>query len=289
MTIREKGYHSWTGELNTTGILWMPMFRYGIRTVAKKKFSKGLYALMMVPFIIFMIALWAAANPELRAFRGIARWLQWGDDAFFHTFFTNHNIVFLFIMMAVFAGAELISNDIRTNSFPLYFARPLERRDYIFGKYAIVLFYLLLFSVVPGVMLYIFKFIFTGKLVIQFHVLLGLLLVPVISSVFIASITLMISSMTGNARHVKIFIFMAYMFSAGLAQTTVELFGNSHFYMLSMHHNIMQMASFIFGLKPAFRFPAWYSVVIVVGISLLAYRVIIKRIMKAEAQIDSSN
>lgn len=289
MTIREKGYHSWSGSLNTAGLFWLPMFKYGIRAVSKKKYAKGLFGFMLLPFFIFMIALWVSSKPELKMLDRLVRMLEMGEDKFFNTFYTNDQVILLFIILAIFAGAELISNDLRTNSFPLYFARPLERKDYIYGKYSILMFYLLLFSLVPGIVIYIFKFIFAGKMAIQLQVLLGLFTVPVITAFFIASITLMLSSTSSNSRNVKIFLFLIYASSAGIAQAAVELFGKSHFYMLSMVHNIHQMGTFIFGIEPAYRYPAWLSLVVVIGVSLVAYRIIYKRIGKAEAQIESGN
>ena len=288
MTIREKGYHRWDGQLQSPAFPWLPMFWNGIKAAFKKRFAKGMLIFCSLPFFVFLIGIYVSTRPELRMLKDIVRLLD--DDAkFFNIFLTNNNMTFLLILLGTFLGAELISGDIRFNAFPLYFARPLVRKDYITGKFSILMFYFLLITGVPAILLYIFKVIFTGKLAIGFFTLVGLLAVPVIMSAFISSLVLMTSSITRNTRHAKIFIFMLYFLSMGLAEMLADIFKNSFFFLLSISHLVRQLGTFVFNIRPEFDYPAFLSLVVIAGLTLGAYFLIYRRIEKLEAQIESSN
>ncbi len=79
----------------------------------------------------------------------------------------------MLIILSIFSGADLISADLKFKALPLYFSRPLSRGDYLLGKFSIILFYLLLFTLVPGILLLLFKMIFTGSLAVSPPLLLA--------------------------------------------------------------------------------------------------------------------
>ena len=46
------------------------------------------------------------------------------------------------VMILVFCGAGLISDDLKFNSLQLYFSRPITKRDYFLGKASVIVFFL---------------------------------------------------------------------------------------------------------------------------------------------------
>lgn len=288
MTIREKGYHRWDGQLQPSALQWLPMFFNGIKAAFKKRFAKGVFIFCAIPFFVFLIGIYVSTRPELRMLKEIVRLLN-DEPRFFNIFLTNGTLTFMFVLLGAHLGAELISQDVKFNSFPLYFARPLDRKDYIFGKFSILMFYYLLFSLVPGILLFIFKIIFTGKVAIGFNTLLGLIIVPPLVAFYIASLVLLLSSFSRSARHVKIFIFIIYFLSQGIAELLVEIFDSSYFHLISIADIIKQMGTFVFNVAPEHRYPGWVSLVVIVALSLGAYWLLYHRIGKLEAQIESSN
>lgn len=288
MTIREKGYHRWEGQLDETGARWLPIFLNGIKSVWKKKWSKVFFALSISPFLIFLIGIYVSTRPELRMLPEVVKLIT--DDAvFFNAFMTNGFAIFMLVMLAIFFGVDLISGDKKFNSFPLYFSRPLDRKDYIIGKFSVIMFYYLLFTLVPGILLYIFKMILIGKVSLTPNVLLGLTFVPILTSFFLASITLMVSSISGNTRYVRIVIFIIYFISRPIAALFIEIFDKPIFHVISVHEVIEQMGTFIFNAKPAYRYPGWISVAVILVISLGSFLILYSRIGKAEAQIETGN
>jgi len=285
MSIREKGYHKWQGELKKTAVPWLPIFNNGIKTAFKKKYAKALFSMAIGHFLVFLGGIYASTKPELRMFSEIVELLK-NDALFFSTFFTNGFIMFALLVLCFFVFADLISGDLRTNSFPLYFSRPLDRKDYVLGKFSIIMFYLLLFTLVPGFLLVIFKFLFAGSFTLAPGVLFGLIMVPLLLSSFLSAITLMISSLSSNSRYVKIILLLFFIFSNSLAEILKGIFKSTYFNLFSVGRNLEQLGAYIFDIRPAFSVPGWMSLAFVLGFILLSFIIIFKKIGKSEAQIE---
>ena len=191
--------------------------------------------------------------------------------------------MFIMLLMCVFMGAELISGDLKFNSLPLYFSRPLEKSDYIAGKYSILLFYLLFFSLVPGVLLVIFKVIFTGQFSFSIGLLLAILFYPLVVAFFYSSLTLMISSLSPNRKFVWISIFLIYIFSDALGEMLRSIFKNPALALFSIEKNLEQTGCFLFQTKPGIAVAPWLSFVIILSLSFIMLGVLVKRISRSEA------
>jgi len=288
MTIREKGYHRWEGQLDQPRFRWLPMFRVGITNVIKKKFAKSLLSFACIPFIVFMFGIYISTKPELQMMQEVVRLLQ-DQGKFFTEFAGNGFVSFILFLLAVFMGAELISGDIRFNSFPLYFSRPLDRRDYIIGKFSIIMFYFLLVTLVPNVLLFLLKMVFTGELMWEPRIFLGLIVTPVLFSGYVASVTLLVSSFSGNTRYTQVIVFLIYLFSNLLAELLRGVTKEPLFYLISFNKNLRQMSAFLFGTSPRYDSPPWLSLVVVLLVIGGSLYILNKRITRAEAQIDNSN
>ncbi len=283
MDIREKGYRHWEGELQSSHFNWLPITINGVKTVFKKKYAKLIFSLSASTFFVFLVAVYVSTKPELKILSELVRLLK-SDAELFKTFYANGFLIFMLVILSIFSGADLISADLKFKAFPLYFARPLSRGDYLTGKFAIVLFYLLSFTLVPGVLLLLFKMLFTGSLAVSPLLLLAILVFPVIECVCLASLTLALSILSPNTKFIQIAIFLVYMFSHSLAQILREIFKSDYFFLVSLQGNIQQLGSFLFGVKPAYAYPAWLSLLLPLVISVLAVWFLTRRIRKAEAR-----
>ncbi|MBN2399134.1 MAG: ABC transporter permease subunit [Candidatus Aminicenantes bacterium] len=283
MDIREKGYSHWQGELKTSAANWLPIFLNGIKTIFKKKYAKLIFSFSGSTFVVFLIAVYVSTKPELKILSELVRLLK-SDADLFKTFYSNGFLTFMLVILSIFSGADLISSDLKFKAFSLYFARPLSRADYLLGKFSIILFYLLLFTLIPGILLLLFKMIFTGSLAVSPRLLLAILLFPLLECVFLASMTMALSILSANTKFIQIAIFLAYIFSNNLAHILKAIFKNDYFFMISLQNNIEQMGSFLFGLQPKFSYPAWLSLLPPVAVSLLAVWLLSWRIKKAESR-----
>ncbi|MEN8221777.1 MAG: ABC transporter permease subunit [Acidobacteriota bacterium] len=281
MPIREGGYYNWEGTLSKSKIKWFPIFTNGIKGVYKKRFSKLLFATASSLFFVFLIALYVSSKPELKMMSRLVKMIS-SDAMLFRTYYTNGFLVFMSAIISVFAGSELISNDLKHKSISLYLARPLSKLDYITGKFSIILFYLLMFTLLPGILLVIFKVIFTGDFSAGLALLVKSITFPMVISLFWASLILMLSSLSENGRFVKIIFFVAFFLSQMIAGMFWGIFRNDNFMYISIEKNIQQFGSFIFGTPLEFKAPGWISGVILLGLTALFLLVLSYRLRKVE-------
>ncbi|MEN8153415.1 MAG: ABC transporter permease subunit [Acidobacteriota bacterium] len=281
MPIREKGYYNWEGELQRTSFRWFPIFTVGIKSVYKKRFSKLLFASFSSLFFVFLVALYISSKPELNGMGKLIRMIS-SDALLFRTFYTNGFLIFMSAILSLFAGSELISNDLKHKSISLYLSRPLGKIDYLAGKFSIVMFYLLFFTLVPGLLLTIFKVIFTGDFSAGFTLLIKSIIFPVIISFFWSSLILMLSSISSNGRFVKIIFFLFFIFSNILAGMFYAIFKNTHFLYISIEKTIQQFGSFVFNTGMEFSAPGWISAVVLPGMTALFLLILYIRLKKVE-------
>ena len=281
MPIREKGYHAWEGELKPKGTKWMPIFLTGIKAIFRKKRSKLLFAYTTFPFLAFLVLAYALSKPELKMFKEVIQEIQ-SEALFFKSFFTFGGLIFGMLLLSFFTGAHLISGDLKFKSFTLYLARPLSKFDYIKGKFSIVLFYLLLFTLVPGLLLILVKLILTGALNIPLLVIISTIIFPIIIALFFASTILMFSSMSKNHKLVIILFFVFYFLSDTIANIFGHTLKNDYFFFMSIRQNIKQFGTFMFNTRPEFNAPAWISGAILICLTVIFMTIISWRLKRAE-------
>ena len=90
----------------------------------------------------------------------IGRNLPFGriDAKFFEDFLTQQ--MFFVFVIAIYAGAGLIANDLKANALQIYFSKPITRHDYLLGKLGVLIFFLALPTLVPGLLLFLMAGLF---------------------------------------------------------------------------------------------------------------------------------
>ncbi len=286
MTIKEKGYAHWEGEFLYKKLPWWPITRYGIKLTFRKKFFKTLFAGTLVPAVVFLVGIYISERLEdfKFMFRESVPFLQI-NPAYFKTYLSEGFMLFFFIIILIFCGSGLISDDLKHNSLQLYFARPLKKKDYFFGKTAVIVFFLFILTLVPGLVFFIMKLIFAGsfKFFLDYPWLpLSIIGYSVLVTAFFSFYTLFLSSLSKNRRLVAILIFGIYFSSDILHAIFWENFRSYYFSLLSIRANIQQVAAFIFSEKTPYPIPWIYSLLVLVSICVLAGFVLKKKVKGVE-------
>jgi ABC-type transport system involved in multi-copper enzyme maturation permease subunit len=286
MTIRERGYSHWDGTLKDGRFPWWPITRCGIRLTFKRKFFKFFFFFTLAPALVFLVGIYISERLEDFRFmvRGQVEFLQI-NPLYFKAYFTNDFLLFMMVMMLVFVGAGLVSDDLKFNSLQLYFSRPLKKKDYLIGKAAVIFFYLFMITLVPGVVFVITKLIFSGSLRflgdypwLPFSVIGYSLLVTVVFTLY----ALFLSSLSKNRRYVGILIFGIYLFSDILFGIFFGIFRDQHFSLLSLKANLQQVGAFLFRQRLPFASEVIFSFLVLFGLIVLAGIVLKKRIKGVE-------
>ncbi len=287
MTIREKGYQHWDGELKDGRHAWWPITRLGVRLAFKKKFFRFLLFSMVAVVLVFLVGIYISERIEdfRYMFRDEGQILQ-VNPAYFSTYLSNNFTLFMMVMILLTAGAGLIADDLRHNSLQLYFARPLRKSDYLLGKANVLVFFFLLMTLVPGLVFVLFKLLFAGSL--QFLRTYPWLPLSVIGysffvTAFFCSYGLLLSSLSKNRRYVSILMVAVYFLSDILFAFFWEnLSRNPAYALLSVRANLQQVAAWFFKLKPAYAVPWYWSLLILGSIGITAAVVLNRKIRGVE-------
>ena len=286
MTIREKGYTHWEGNLKERRFLWWPITRLGIKLTFKRKYFKFIFFGSLVPAVVYLGGIYISERIEDFRYmlRGSQRFLE-VNPAYFKSYFTGSFLLFMMVMILTFCGAGLISDDLKYNSLQLYFSKPLRKKDYFLGKASVILFFLLLLTLIPGLIFFIMKLIFSGSF--KFFRAYPWLPLSIIGySLFLAAFfsfyTLFLSSLSKNRRYVGILIFAVYIFSDIFFGILFGIFKNQYFSLLSLKNNLQQVGAFFFNQKTPYQVPSLYSFLILLSICLLAAVVLKKKVKGVE-------
>ncbi len=254
MPIHNLGYREWSGELESSSTRWTVIAEIGIRRVWQSTWLRRMIFFAWVPAVglACMIFLFerAAENGGEAAdiFRDLSRVLVVGAtrasrDLFVrdllesritggveslaeqrHMFWTSllmvlfrRSQVFLLIPMVGLIAPPLISQDVRSRGFLLYFSRPLSQTQYIIGKAATVILYLSLITVLPALLLYLFGVLLSPDLsIIRYTWDLPLRSVAASMLIIIpcTSLSLMFSSITTESRYAAFAWFAVWIFGA---------------------------------------------------------------------------
>ena len=185
------------------------------------------------------------------------------------TFFRYpQGILILFLVGAI--APALISRDIRSRAFLLYFSRPIGKLDYLVGKFFIPATFIMLVSTLPAMALYVFAILMSPDLSVfwsTWDVPLRILAGTLVLVLPTVSLALMLSSLTQETRFASFgwFAFfalghgawLAIVFSTALKKgmampldpAILEDPEVKRWGLLSLYNNIGDVQSWVFGFS----------------------------------------
>jgi ABC-type transport system involved in multi-copper enzyme maturation permease subunit len=248
MAVHNLGYRAWSGELAPAWSRFVVITTNGVRRAWTSRWLRRGLTVAWMPALyfagMFFIFEQALINPEWRRTLepmiqgmpgaiGVNAQLNMGDDSelrhsfwsmMLHTFFRGPQ-AYLMVMMVGIIAPPLISQDIRSRAFLLYFSRPMGRWEYILGKVSTIWAYLTLISFAPGLVLYLLGVLLSPG----FDVVLSTWDLPfriALASAFMmvptASLALCFSSMTQESR-VAAFAWFAVWILGAVAFGTISV------------------------------------------------------------------
>jgi ABC-2 type transport system permease protein len=111
---------------------------------------------------------------------------------------------FLIVLIVGIVAPPLISQDLRTRAYLIYFSRPITRLEYILGKVGVVAFFLVVISALPALILYVVGLLLSPSLGIFFETWdlpLRVMLASIVLVIPTTLVALAISSLTLESRY----------------------------------------------------------------------------------------
>jgi len=288
MTIKEKGYTHWNGEFKDIRFRWGPISRYAIKLAFRRKFFKFLFFSALVPSLITLAMIYVSERLDDFAFLApdseAVSFLEI-NPLFFMRYFCGDWLLFMIVLLLVFCGAGLIADDLKYNSLQLYFSRPITKQDYFLGKASVIVFFLGLITIVPGLVFVIMKLVFAGNF--QFLRQYPWLPFSVVAYsafliLFFTFYTLLLSSLNKNRRYVAVLIFGLFVFSDIIFGIFHGIFRNPYFSLLSIKKNLKQVGAVLFGQDPPFDIPWVLSLLILAAFCAFSAVILNKKIRGVE-------
>ena len=301
--IHDLGYRKWDGTPSPHVMRWAVIAHTGIKLAWRSHWLRRMALLAWIPVVGMGMALFfhetVFTEPEQRA--GMLRLLRrspLGRDLDISplasaaesrhaiwswamlTLFRNPQLVAMLFVVGLIAPT-LISRDMQSRAFLLYFSRPIERADYLIGKSAVVWFYLGIITTLPALALYALAVSLSPDLSVIAYTwdlplrILGASLWLILPTTAVA---LCFSSMTTESRYaafawvaVWVLGWVAYgvLSPRGAGSLTGAPIGQleSQWSLLSLYHTLGRVQSWIFGVETDFSsvMPSILMLIIVTG------------------------
>ncbi len=272
MPIHDLGYRPWQGRLvPQIGRFWV-ISQAGIRLAWRNMWLRRMLLLSWLPVIhvgalMFVYEQFLASEPGQARSQPVGTIVPWLQQipisesrhqvwACLLWFFFRYPQLFVMIFVVGQVAPPLVSQDVRTKAFLLYFSRPLARLEYVLGKMLVVWFYLALISTVPGLLLYGLAVLLSPELSVvwsTWDLPLRVLLASVILMVPTAAIALALSSLTPETRHATFGWFAVWALGWAtyliLEANTVGANSPRRWDFVSLYHTMGTLQYWVFGLK----------------------------------------
>lgn len=259
---------------------YVPIAREGLKALFGFKAYLGLIALSWLPMLFRLVQVYFTTRvPDVRRIAPI-------DDKFF--FESVMMQVPWMLIMAAYAGAGLVANDMRTGGLLLYLSRPLTLLDYIFGKVAILFVSLSMVSLLPSVVLFFGARSLAPEILGGIEHLLILPKIVAFSLVFIVpmiGLMLMMSAVAKNPRFAGLgffFVFVGSTIAQGIAwQATRSPWAG----LISLQSNMQRVGHELFGVRSTRMLaglPAEMSVLVLTLVVAGCFMVLKSRIRAVE-------
>jgi ABC-2 type transport system permease protein len=274
--IHDQGYRRYGGGRAPRGRAWAVIAASGIRTFLGKRAFLGLLLISWGQFFVRAVQIYLAANLPQAAV------LAPTPETFWQFFDLQQLFVFV---VTVYVGAGLIANDRRANALQIYLSKPLSRTEYVFGKLAILVAFLLLVTWIPAIVLLLVQIAFAGNFTFFRN---NLFLFPAITVfsfievIMVATAMLALSSLSNSSRYVGIMYAAVTFFSSAVYGVLYLVTRSTSLSWISFTANLSQVGNVIFRLPLKYDTPWPVSLFMIVVIVFLSGFILERRVRGVE-------
>ncbi|HTU92966.1 MAG TPA: hypothetical protein VMF69_22990 [Gemmataceae bacterium] len=242
MPIFDQGYQHWQGPLSGRVWRWLSIARNGVRVQRNNLVLRLFLLCAWIPALglIGAVVLWGLVE---RKSEGVLAMLSWLPPDLLqdphayrvtvwtlaYSFFFRVELFFIMLLVAI-AGPGLISQDLRFNALPLYFARPLTRLDYFVGKLGVIGTLVASIAVGPAVLAYVIGLGFCPDLNVvkdTYPVLLASVAYGLVVTLSAGTLILAMSSLTRRSLYVGIIWAGLWLISVMVGKILTEIHRDS--------------------------------------------------------------
>jgi ABC-2 type transport system permease protein len=282
--IHDQGYRRYGGQKTRTGTNWLVITRTGIRTFITRRVFLALVLAAWARFIVEAIRIYLTSNvPQIAALPQASMFAT--TTTTFHDMVDSWFVNLVAFVITVYVGAGLIANDRRANALQIYLSKPLTRAEYVFGKLAILMTFLLAVTWLPAMALLMVQTAFSGSMAFVAHnlsLLPAITLFSFVQAITLASAMLALSSLSNSARYVGILYTSVVFFTQAVYGVLSAVTRSTVHSWISLGANLTQIGNLIFRLPLKYETPWPLSLFMIVGLIGLSALILERRVRGVE-------
>lgn len=276
MPIHDQGYRRFLGRREGRGNAWLVIAATAIRNMLRNRKFLGLLIVAWAPFIVRAFQVYLSTNFSQIAFLA-------PTAKTFREFLEQQSLFVFFV--TIYVGAGLIANDRRANALQIYLSKPLTRVEYIAGKAAALVVFLLFVTWVPALLLLVVQILFAGSFA---FVQKNLFLFPAITvfsfvQVLVASFAMLaLSSLSKSSRFVAVMYAGVILFTDAIQGMFWMMTRSSAASLISPSASLNQVGDVIFRITPRYDTPWLLSLCMVFVLMAVSVLVLERRVRGVE-------
>lgn len=285
MPIYTQTYKPWEARFGGRA-RWLAVAAQELRVARTSRLYRRLLVLSALPFLICLFLLVVTdlmtTNPSM-LLRSVVQQVQFTNvNARFFRVYISMATPFAFIF-CLLVGAGSICNDSRHNLLEVYFAKPLGKLDYFFGKLAAVCYVPLWLTAGLSLVLFLLHLLFSPSTAVGF--LQGLYWVPFacfglsLAIVVPAALLTMACSAVSKTTGIASVIVCALVFMNGaFANALAEILRSYNLRCLSLIRSLVYLGDVLFDSRTRITLPWGYVVAGLALVSILCSFIVLRRI-----------
>jgi ABC-2 type transport system permease protein len=277
MPIHDQSYRRYKGERISARSAWTVIALAGVKAFIRKRPMIGMLLAAYTPFIVRMVAFYFAESvPQTATFLAPSKevfrsFLEWQNP-------------FVFVM-TIYVGAGLISLDRRANALQIYLSKPLTRAEYIAGKMAILVTFLLLVTLVPTLLLLVGQIILSGSFAFaraNIYLFPAITLFSLLEIIVVALAMLALSSLSTSSRYVAVLFAGTMLFTNAIFGTLTAITGSTRPSWISFTASLNQVGDAIFRVPLRYETPTIVSLIVLLALVAVSVSVLERRVRGVE-------
>ena len=207
--IYDQAYRPFKGELASPRSRFVIIAGNTLRQAWKSKWFKRIVWLSFGPLMVFAVLVVVAARFQALGGQLPNVWISfWGIQTFFS------------MLIVFFIGRGAVGEDLRTGALTMYFSRPVSFMQYLGGKWLAVAVGVLGVTLLPGIVLAVFRWLAEPDAgVLDFLMWLGsLVLLSGLMALCMGAVILAVSALSGRARAAGIIWVILFFVSFGIGE-----------------------------------------------------------------------
>lgn len=137
MAVYERTWRRYSGVLTPLKGRFLVVTKYALADAFASRLFTAFYAVCFLPSVVGLLFIYLSHNAALLQQLGMPKDLMNVLTSQFFMILFSAQAVPAFLV-AVIVSPSLISADLANNALPLYLARPIDRREYVLGKMAVL-------------------------------------------------------------------------------------------------------------------------------------------------------